>query len=615
MGSVRGMQLGPRVGPRGPMYGRRVERAKNPRVTLIRLGRYILKYRFLLLLVGLLVVASSVLSLIGPYLIGVAIDSYILKGDLPGLARIAALMFLIYLAGWVAQASQSLIMVKVSQRVLYTLRKNLFEHLQTLSLSFFDRHPHGELMSRLTNDIDAINMALTQNITQLISSLLSLSGILVAMFKLNQWLASASLTVLPIMVFITALIARRTMSGFRGLQTELGRLNGIMEEVISGERVVLAFSRQESVLKQFDEANIRVRDTATRAISHAMLIPPLINVMSSMSIAIVAVIGGWMTIQGMATIGLVATFITYTRNFVQPLRQLADLFNSVQNALAGAERVFELLDEKPEVSDKPDARPLQEIKGEVNFDHVSFSYTPGVPVLKDVSLHAKPGQVIALVGPTGAGKTTMANILSRFYDIQEGAIRIDGVDIRDVTMDSLRRQIGTVLQDDFLFADTVLENIRYGNLEATDEECIEAAKMADADQFIVRLPEGYNTLLAERGSNLSQGQRQLLAIARVIVANPKILVLDEATSSVDTRTERRIQGALMRLMKGRTSFIIAHRLSTIRNADQVLVIREGRVVERGTHETLLKIRGFYHQLYMSQFRGTLVEPRAVISST
>ncbi|MEM2921712.1 MAG: ABC transporter ATP-binding protein, partial [Candidatus Bathyarchaeia archaeon] len=546
MGSVRGMQLGPRVGPRGPMYGRRVERAKNPRVTLIRLGRYILKYRFLLLLVGLLVVASSVLSLIGPYLIGVAIDSYILKGDLPGLARIAALMFLIYLAGWVAQASQSLIMVKVSQRVLYTLRKNLFEHLQTLSLSFFDRHPHGELMSRLTNDIDAINMALTQNITQLISSLLSLSGILVAMFKLNQWLASASLTVLPIMVFITALIARRTMSGFRGLQTELGRLNGIMEEVISGERVVLAFSRQESVLKQFDEANIRVRDTATRAISHAMLIPPLINVMSSMSIAIVAVIGGWMTIQGMATIGLVATFITYTRNFVQPLRQLADLFNSVQNALAGAERVFELLDEKPEVSDKPDARPLQEIKGEVNFDHVSFSYTPGVPVLKDVSLHAKPGQVIALVGPTGAGKTTMANILSRFYDIQEGAIRIDGVDIRDVTMDSLRRQIGTVLQDDFLFADTVLENIRYGNLEATDEECIEAAKMADADQFIVRLPEGYNTLLAERGSNLSQGQRQLLAIARVIVANPKILVLDEATSSVDTRTERRIQGALMR---------------------------------------------------------------------
>jgi len=592
------------------MGGGRVERAKNPRATLLRLGSYLLRYKLQLALVGLLVVASSILSLLGPYLIGVAIDRYILRGDVGGLTRIVLLMLGIYVGGWIAQAAQSLIMVTVSQRVLRSLRKDLFEHLQTLSLSFFDRHPHGELMSRLTSDIDAINMMLTQNITQLASNLLSLGGTLVAMFALNVWLALGSLTVLPLIVATTASIAKRTMSGFRGLQSELGRLNGIMEEVISGERVVLAFGRQDSALAEFDDANAKVREVATRTISHVMLIPPLVNVMSSISIAVVAVIGGWMAIEGMATIGLVATFITYTRNFVQPLRQLADLFNSVQNALAGAERVFEIIDEQPEITDKPNAIPLKEIKGEVSFDHVSFSYTPGVPVLKDVSFHAEPGQVIALVGPTGAGKTTMVNVLSRFYDIQGGTIRIDGIDIRDVTRDSLRRQVGTVLQDNFLFADTVMENIRYGNLNATDEECMEAARTAEADQFIVRLPQGYRTVLTERGSNLSQGQRQLLAIARAMVADPKILVLDEATSSVDTRTEKRIQKALSRLMEGRTSFIIAHRLSTIRNADQVLVVREGRVVERGTHESLLRMRGFYYQLYVSQFRGIGAVPEA-----
>jgi ATP-binding cassette subfamily B multidrug efflux pump len=329
------------------MGGSRVERAKNPRATLLRLGNYLLGYRLQLVLVGLLVIVSSVLSLLGPYLIGVAVDRYILKGDFAGLTGIAILMLAIFLAGWVAQAVQSVIMVNISQRVLRALRKDLFEHLQTLSLSFFDRNPHGELMSRLTNDIDAINTALTQNIIQLATSLLSLGGILIAMFILNVWLALGSLTVLPFMIVITAFIARRTMAGFRGLQSELGRLNGIMEEVLSGERVVLAFGRQDSALTEFDGANNAVRQIATKAFSYVMLIPPLVNVMSSISIAVVAGIGGWMAIMGMATIGLVATFITYTRNFVQPLRQLADLFNSVQNALAGAERVFEIIDERP----------------------------------------------------------------------------------------------------------------------------------------------------------------------------------------------------------------------------------------------------------------------------
>jgi ATP-binding cassette subfamily B protein len=366
----------------------------------------------------------------------------------------------------------------------------------------------------------------------------------------------------------------------------------------------MAFSKQDAILNDFDKDNEEYKKAAINAMSWGFVIQPLVAVMSTLGVAVVAGLGGWMVITGAITIGLVATFINYARNFVQPLRQFAELINSIQTALAGAERVFEIIDTKPEINDKPDSKPLKEIQGEIIFDHVDFSYTQNQLVLKDVSFHAKPGEIIALVGPTGAGKTTMINILSRFYDIQNGRIMIDSVNITDVTRESLRKQIGTVLQDNFLFADTVMENIRYGNLEATEEECMAAAKLANADQFIKRLPSGYNTVLTERGSNLSQGQRQLLAIARAIIADPKILVLDEATSSVDTRTEIRIQEALLRLMEGRTSFVIAHRLSTIRNANQLLVINKGEIVEHGTHESLLAQKGFYYRLYNSQFRGT-----------
>jgi ATP-binding cassette subfamily B multidrug efflux pump len=583
---------------------RGVERAKNPRETLTRLAKYLLSYKLELGLVLACIVGSSVLSLLGPYFIGVAIDQYITKGDAPGLARIALILLGVYVGSYLCQAAQGWIMATISQKALRKLRQDLFEHFQTLGLSFFDKSSQGDLMSRLINDVEAINMALTLNITMIVSSVLSLGGILLAMFILNVWMALGSLVVIPFMFFVTLMIGKRTLKGFRGLQKAIGRLNGRMEEVISGERVVQAFSRQDAILSDFDRDNDAYRQAATKAMSWGFMIMPLVSIMGYIGIAVVAGLGGWLVVTGAVTIGLVATFISYSRNFVQPLRQLADLYNNIQNALAGAERIFEVIDTKPEISDKPGAKPLGEIKGDVAFDMVDFSYDGKTPVLKDVSFHASPGQIIALVGPTGAGKTTMVNILSRFYDIQDGAIKIDGINVRDVTRESLRKQVGTVLQDNFLFADTVIDNIRYGNLEATDQDCINAAKLANADQFVSRLPAGYKTRLAERGSNLSLGQRQLLAIARAVVANPRILVLDEATSNVDTRTEIKIQEALLRLMRGRTSFVIAHRLSTIRNANLVLVINQGQIIERGTHESLLEQRGFYFKLYNSQFRGT-----------
>ncbi len=595
---LRGNPPGPHRGPGA------VEKAKNPRLTLSRLLSYMLPYKAELLAIGVAVAISSLLNLLGPYYVGVAVDNFISVGDLLGLLGIVLLLLAIYIGAWSTQAIQGVLMARVSQRVLKGLRKDLFEHLQTLSLSYFDRSTQGELMSRLTNDVEAVNQALSQSFIQLISSFLSLSGILVAMLVLNVWLALASLVVLPLMVLVTVLIGRKTLSGFRNVQRSMGVLNSRIEETVSGQRVVTAFGTQGRVISAFDAENAVLRDQATTAITWAFLIMPLVNVMSTFSIAVVAGLGGWLALQGAVTVGIITSFIFYSRNFVQPLRQLAELYNSVQSALAGAERIFEVVDTKPEITDKPDAKPLGEIHGDVVFDNVNFSYIPGVPVLKNMSFHAQPGQTVAFVGPTGAGKTTMINVMGRFYDIQSGSIRVDGVAIREVTCESLRKQLGTVLQDNFLFADTVMENIRYGNPSATDEECIAAAKLANADQWITRLPNGYNTLLSERGSNLSQGQRQLLAIARAVVADPKILILDEATSNVDTRTEVRIQEALLRLMKNRTSFVIAHRLSTIRKADQVLVIRDGEIIERGTHDSLLKAKGFYYQLYNSQFRGT-----------
>ncbi len=584
----------------------KIEKARNPRNALTRLFPYLKPFKVILIVVLGFVLLYTVLGLIGPYLIGRAIDIFIAAKNVSGLVNISIWMLVVYLLNNLFQAISAWMMSDVSQRALKQLRKDLFGHLQSLPISFFDSNPSGDLMSRLTNDIDAINQAVSQNVVSLLASVLSLVGILIAMFTLDLWLALASLLVVPIMFWFTEFVAKYTRRGFRELQQHLGELNGLMDETISGQKVVNAFRRNESALAMFRQRNEEVFRAGVYANSYALLLMPVTTVLGNFFVIVLAGLGGWEALHGLVTVGEIATFIMYGQNFTQPLRQLANMYNSIQAALAGAERVFEIIDTPSEVDDAPESRPAPVFKGHVQFEQVNFGYRPGTMTIKDMTLDAKAGEIFALVGPTGAGKTTIINLLTRFYEINSGSICIDGVDIRNIKKDVLRLQLGLVLQDTFLFSGTVMDNIRYGRLDATDEECIQAAKLADADRFIHQLPQGYQSPLSERASNLSQGQRQLLSIARAILSNPVILILDEATSSVDTRTEARIQKALLRLMEGRTSFVIAHRLSTIRDANQVLVINNGEIVEKGTHQQLLDRKGFYHHLYLSQFKGQAI---------
>jgi ATP-binding cassette subfamily B protein len=599
--NIRSMMM-----PRRPADPGKIEKAKDPLRAVKGLLRFLLPFKTGMLIVFGLVLIYTVLGLIGPYLMGQAIDRFITTKQAAGLARIALLMLAVYLLNNLFQAIANWVMAGISQRALKQMRKDLFTHLQTLPIAFFDRNPAGELMSRLTNDIDAINQAVSQNVTSLLASVLTMVGILIAMFVLDRWLALASLLVVPIMFWFTQFVAKYTRKGFQQLQKHLGELNGVMEESISGQKVVRAFRRNETVIDAFRASNQDVFKAGVYANSYALLLMPLTTVLGNFFVIVLAGLGGWLALRNLVSVGLIATFISYGQNFTNPLRQLANLYNSIQAALAGAERVFEVIDTPSEVDDGPEAVPLSSVHGDVRFENVNFEYRPGVPILKNMTLEAKPGQIFALVGPTGAGKTTIINLLTRFYEINAGRITIDNKDIRQIRKDDLRHELGLVLQDTFLFSATVMENIRFGRLDATDDEVIAAAKMADADHFIRQLPQGYATLLSERASNLSQGQRQLLSIGRAILANPSILILDEATSSVDTRTEARIQKALLRLMAGRTSFVIAHRLSTIRDADHVLVINNGEIVEQGTHEELLEKKGFYHHLYLSQFKGQAI---------
>jgi ATP-binding cassette, subfamily B, multidrug efflux pump len=591
---------------RGPGNPGRIEKARDPRRALMRLVPYLGPHKTRLAVVLAFVLLSTSLGLLGPYLMGRAIDLYIATGDTAGLAVIAGWMLAVFLTGNLADTASGWIMAAVSQNALKSLRRDLFNHIQSLTLRFFHNHPTGELMSRLTNDIDAINAAVSQNVVSLLASTLSLVGILVAMFLLNFWLALAAIIVVPIMFWSTDRIARSTRKGFRELQKNLGKLNSVMEEAISGQRVIKAFRRNESATESFMAYNQQVYRSAIYANSYALLLMPLTNQLGNLFVIAIAGLGGWLALQDLVTIGTIVTFISYGRSFINPLRQLANMYNAIQAALAGSERVFEILDTPSEVDDARDPHPLEHITGQVRFQGVHFSYVSGTPVIKGMSLEAHPGSTVALVGPTGAGKTTIVNLLARFYEPDSGAISIDGIDLRHFRKADLRRRLGIVLQDTFLFSASVMDNIRYGRLDASDEQVIAAAKMADADHFIRQLPHGYQTLLSERASNLSQGQRQLLSIARAILADPAILILDEATSSVDTRTEARIQQALLRLMQGRTSFVIAHRLSTIRDANNVVVIRDGEIVEQGAHQQLLDQRGFYHHLYQSQFKGQAI---------
>jgi ATP-binding cassette subfamily B multidrug efflux pump len=618
----------------GHMRGLTREAAKPTEVgrTLRRLAGYFRPFWRLLVVAAVLIVVSAAMQTAALYLPGVAVDQFIGPsaaaqarpvwlewllgilypvGGAQGVGRATGLtvtMLLLlgtYLLNWAAMASQFYLMTWIGQRVLLRMRTQIFERIQALSLSFFDRHEAGDLMSRLVNDTGVINQVFSFGIARLASMSLRLIGIVIAMLVLNWQLALASFTILPVMVLATTVFSRRARTAFRRTRQTIGEVSAELQENIAAVREVQAFAREDENVAEFDELNAANRDANVQAQSILSAFSPTLDVLSTVALAIVAGYGGYLALAfdpPLVSVGVIVSFLLYVRRFYEPIRMIANLYAQLQAATAGAERIFELLDTQPDITDEVDALSLPLVRGRVEFDHVTFSYDGEEPVLQDISLVAEPGQTVALVGPTGVGKTTLVSLLTRFYDVGSGAVRIDGCDVRQVSRESLRRQMGIVLQDTFLFSGTVMENIRYGRLEASDEEVIAAAELANADQFITRLPEGYQTQLGERGHNLSQGQRQLIAIARAVLADPRILILDEATSSVDTRTERFIQRALDELLKGRTSFVIAHRLSTIQNADQVLVLEEGRTVERGTHEELLAARGLYYELYNSQFR-------------
>jgi ATP-binding cassette subfamily B protein len=586
----------------GAHFARPKEKAKDIQGTLKKLWGYLRAQKTGLALVVVVVLITTALNIAGPCLLKFAIDHYIsAQINLVGLAKVLLAMGVIQLAAAGFTFVQQWIMIAVSQKAIRNLRRDIFHKFQTLTIRFFDTRTTGELMSRVTNDIDNISNTISNGFLELVSAVLSMVAVAVVMLTINWQLALICLCVIPLVITMTKQIAKHTRKGFRERQKHLGDLNGIIEESISGQRVVKAFAKEKELLETFSVKNKLMQKASNRANIISGVMGPLMNLMNNLNYGVTAFAGGVLAIHGLVSVGTIAAFLNYTKQFSRPLNQIAQLYTTIQSALAGAERVFAILAETPEIEDAEDAPPLGPIRGEVVFKDLHFRYQPDIPIIKGIDIHAKPGQTIALVGPTGAGKTTMINLLSRFYDYHQGSISLDGRSIRSIKKQDLRKSLGIVLQETFLFSGTVKENIRYGRLNATDEEIVEAAKLANAHQFIHRMPRGYDTEVSENGANLSQGQKQLIAIARAILSQPSILVLDEATSSVDTRTEIQIQEGMLKLMEGRTSFVIAHRLSTIKNADAILVMNGGRIIEQGTHRELLDSRGFYHNLYHSQF--------------
>ncbi len=514
-------------------------------------------------------------------------------------------VIILYLISGLFTFLMNFVMAKTSQQVVYDMRRQVDEKLARLPLKYFDGHTHGEILSRVTNDIDTISTTLAQGLTQVITSVVMLVGILVMMFTISWIITLVALVALPLSFVLIQVIIKRSQKFFKGQQEEIGHVNGHVEEMYGAHTVVKAFGKEAQSVAKFDEINERLYTVGWKAQFLSGVMMPLMNFVSNLIYVFVCAVGGIMVINGQINIGDVQAFLQYSRQFTQPLMQVAQIANTLQSTVAAAERVFEVLDEEEMLADSHD-NVIEFPQGAVKFDHVSFGYNPEVTIIKDMNLDVKPGDVVAIVGPTGAGKTTLVNLLMRFYDVDEGSIAVDGVDIRTLPREALRRQFGMVLQDTWLFGGTIYDNIKYGRADATDEEVYRAAKMAHTDHFIRTLPDGYDTVLNEEASNISQGQRQLITIARALLADPPVLILDEATSSVDTRTEAYIQNAMIALMKGRTNFVIAHRLSTIRNASTILVMNEGRIIEQGNHAQLMAQNGFYADLYNSQFAGAAV---------
>ncbi|HCT65031.1 MAG TPA: multidrug ABC transporter ATP-binding protein [Lachnospiraceae bacterium] len=578
------------------------QKAKDIKGTTKRLLKYLGKHKIKLVIICVLVIISTLMTTIATRIMGIAIDELIGKGNISELIKICLVLVVLYVLASVFTWLQSVTMINIAQQTVVEIRKEVFDKLQRLPLKYFDTNAHGDVMSRVTNDVDNISSTLNQSISQVFSSVLTVLFTAVAMLLLSPVLTLISILIIPVMIGLTKFITEKSRKHFSMRQKKLGKLNGYIEEVISGQKVVKVFNREKKEIEGFKVINRDLLSSGIKAEIYSGIIGPLSMSLNSISYALIAGAGGLMMVLGLPmSLGTISAFLSYSKQFTRPLNEIANLYSAIMSALAGAERVFDVLDEKEELADVSNAYNLKKVEGTVIFEHVDFSYEEGNPILKDINLYAKPGQTIALVGPTGAGKTTIINLLTRFYDIQDGSITIDGHNIKDIQRDSLRAALGIVLQDTYLFTGTIEENIRYGKLDATFEEIKEASKLANAHEFVKRLPEGYNTVLTDGGGNLSQGQRQMLSIARAILSDPSILILDEATSSVDTRTEMKIQEAMHNLMKGRTNFVIAHRLSTIKDADLIAVINDGNIVERGNHQQLLEKKGFYYKLYMSQF--------------